>query len=135
MVEGIDEAIPMLRRAGHVLLLWSARANRSLLFDPMLDPLVRAGVVRLDMEHWRKSQELHRARYQQMLAFVAEHCVGWFDAIDDGAAGKPIVDLFIDNNALRLGGGLGGVGWRAVGKAYGLVSVDSEVLAAQGSRR
>lgn len=119
-VEGVDAAVPALRRAGHILLLWSARASRALLYDPLLDPLVRAGVVPLDVEQWRRSQSLHRARYQQMMAFVAEHCAGWFDAVDDGAGGKPIVDLFIDNNALRMGIGFGSVGWRSIAKAYGL---------------
>lgn len=118
-IPGVQQAVPALKRAGHVLLLWSGRASRALLFDPMLDPLVRAGVVPLDMERWRSSQSLHQARYRQMLDFVAVNCIGWFDAIDDGAGGKPMVDLYLDNQALRLGRGMGGVDWRAVSLAYG----------------
>lgn len=116
---GAARAIAALRAADHLLLLWSARASRALLYDPMLDPLVRAGVVPLDMMQWRKSQGVNIARYRQMLEFVGASCAGWFDAIDDGAGGKPLVDLIIDDKALRLGGGMGGLGWWNIAELYG----------------
>lgn len=134
-VDGVEVAIPALRDAGHTLLLWSARSNRALRFDPLLDPLVRAGVVRLDMDRWRKSQALHVARYQQMLDFVARRCIGWFDAVDDGAAGKPTADLFLDNNAIRIGDGLGGVGWRGIAHAYGVLRPDQGNIGDHRGRR
>lgn len=118
-VDGAERAIRSLKKAGHALLLWSARASRALLYDPMLDPLVRAGVAPLDIEQWRKSQSIHLARHRQMLAFVAERCAGWFDAVDDGAGGKPLVDLFIDDRVLRLGAGPGGFGWWHIMEMYG----------------
>ncbi len=116
---GAERALKALKAAGHVLLLWSARASRSLLYDPMLDSLVRAGVRPLDVERWRKSQPIHLARYRQMLTFATERLAGIFDAVDDGAAGKPIVDCIIDNIALRLGDGMGGVGWYVIQEMYG----------------
>lgn len=118
-VDGAERALRSLKAAGHILLLWSARASRALLFDPMLDPLVRAGVVPLDMDRWRKSQALHIARHRQMLDFVAAKLPGVFDAIDDGAGGKPSVDCFVDDRALRLGNGYGAVGWWVIQEMYG----------------
>lgn len=120
-IDGADSTIPALKRADHVLLLWSARASRALLYDPTLNPLVRAGVVKLDMDRWKKSQAINIARYQQMLVFVHERCNGWFDAIDTGEGGKPLVDAIIDDKALRLGRGMGGHSWYEIGEMYGAV--------------
>lgn len=118
-VAGADMAIPSLKRADHVLLLWSARSSRALLYDPLLNPLVRSGAVPFDMDQWKASQHIHLARYRQMLDFIGQRCIGWFDAIDDGAGGKPLVDMFIDDRALRLGTGLGALGWWALEEMYG----------------
>lgn len=118
-VDGAEEALRALKRAGHVLLLWSARASRALLIDPTLDPLVRAGVKVVNMKQWKRSQGINVARHRQMLAFVAERLPGVFDAIDDGAAGKPTVDRFIDDKALQLGAAYGGLGWWTVAEMYG----------------
>lgn len=116
---GAERALRSLKAAGHTLLLWSARASRSLLYDPMLDPFVRAGVTPLDVERWRKSQALNIARYRQMLDVVNERLPGIFDAIDDGAAGKPSVDIFLDDRSIRFGSGMGGIGWHAISEMYG----------------
>lgn len=113
-----ERVVPDLHAAGHILLLWSARASRALLYDPMLNPLVRAGAVPLDIAQWRASQHIHLARHRQMLAFLATECAGWFHAVDDGAGGKPLVDMFIDDRALRLGDGHGAIGWSAIGGMY-----------------
>lgn len=118
-VEGAEHGIRALKRAGHVLLLWSGRACRSLLVDPSLDPLVRAGARRIDMEQWKKSQVINIARHKQMLDFVAEKLPGVFDAIDDGAAGKPSVQMFIDDRARCLGRGAGGLTWEQITDLYG----------------
>jgi hypothetical protein len=113
LLPGAREALKALKRAGHVLLLYSARANRALIEDPDLDPLVRAGVRRVDMVAWRRSRELNRARYGQMLAFIAAELPGIFDAVDDGHQGKPCVDLFIDDRALKF------QNWRGIAQVYG----------------
>jgi len=83
-----------LKAAGHVLLLYSARANRALRFDPQLDPLVRAGAKKINMQWWKASAELNQRRYDQMDAFVQQHLPGVFAAIDDGLQGKPSVDMY-----------------------------------------
>ncbi len=116
LMPGAPAALQALKLAGHVLLLWSARASRSLLFDPRLDPLVRAGVRRVSLEQWEASRELHLNRYKQMLAFVEQYLPGMFDAIDDGAGGKPQVDMFIDDKAFKFGSG---TGWYEIIRYYG----------------
>lgn len=122
LVDGVERALRSLKAAGHVLLLWSARSSRALLFDPMLDPFIRAGVVPLDMNRWRSSQGLNVARHAQMLTFVATRLPGIFDAVDDGAGGKPNVDLFLDDRAIRLGNGMGGNSWWAIAEMYGEIT-------------
>lgn len=114
-----DAALLELKEAEHTLVLWSARANRALREDPELDPLVRAGVKRLNRARWERDKALHQARYQQMLDFVAAALPDVFDAIDDGQAGKLVADLYIDNRALRYGIGLDAVGWRGIAARYG----------------
>lgn len=115
---GAREGLLALRRAGHVLLLWSARASRSLLEDPLLDPLVRAGVT--PTGDWWKMRDVNLARHRQMLDFVERELPGVFAAVDDGRGGKPLnVDVFLDDKAIRLGRGSGGMSWREVARAFG----------------
>ena len=116
--DGALEALRALKRAGHTLLLYSTRANRALREDPDLDPLVRAGIRRVDREAWRKAQPLHQRRFSAMAAWVATHLPGVFDAIDDGGQGKPDVDLFIDDRALSAHSTRGG-GWAVILNRYG----------------
>lgn len=116
---GARDGLLALKRGGHRLLLWSGRASRSLRIDPGLDPFVRAGARPLNRLEWEARRPIHVARYQQMLDFVAAHLPGVFDAIDDGAAGKPQVDLFLDDKAVRRGPGPGGFGWRALAFLFG----------------
>jgi hypothetical protein len=97
---GAREGLLSLVRAGHVLLLYSARSNRALRFNPELDPLVQAGVRVVDELAWRAAQPVHEARYRQMCAFVAHELPGVFAAVDDGTQGKPMADLFIDDRAV-----------------------------------
>lgn len=114
------EALEALKRAGHLLVLVSARANLSLRVDPMLDPLTKAGVRRFDPRRWKASKVLNEARYEQMLAFVELELPGLFDAIDDGQSGKMRADLFIDDRGLRYsrGGGLA-ADWPTIVSMYG----------------
>ncbi len=116
---GAREGLVALKRAGNVLVLWSGRASRALMEDPRLDPLVRAGVRRIDAGRWSASQALNRERHAQMLAFVEAELPGVFDAIDDGQAGKLSVDLFIDDRALRFGQGGASMGWAGITRSWG----------------
>lgn len=125
---GAKEALLSLKRAGHKLLLWSARSSRALLEDPMLDPLVRTGARRVDVDSWRERRALHTARYFEMLDFVERELPGVFDAVDDGAGGKPHVDFFVDDRAMKLGRGLNGFDWPTIAQIYGepVYGVDAE---------
>lgn len=116
-LDGAKEGLLALKQAGHTLLLYSARANRALLYTPEWDPLVRAGVRRPHEVAWTAGKELHWARYQQMLAFCKAELDGVFDAIDDGLQGKPLADLFIDDRALAVD-----VGWSHIALLYGAPS-------------
>ncbi len=100
---GARDALYALKEAGHVLILYSARANLSLRVDPMLDPLARSGVRRVNWAQWQKDQPINVARYEQMLAFVKRELPGAFDAIDDGTCGKVAADIYIDDRAQRYG--------------------------------
>jgi len=126
MLEGAPEALRSLKRAGHVVLVFSARANRALRVDPDLDPLVRAGKKRIDPEAWKRSQPINEARYQQMLRFASERLRGVVDAVDDGMQGKPCADLFIDDRAVRLGNGPAAIGWKTIALIWGEPVYDEE---------
>lgn len=118
-VVGAEGALAALKRAGHTLILYSGRANRALRIDPYLDPLVRAGRKRINMDWWTANQPVNEARYQQMLTFVAEKLPGVFDAVDDGVQGKPSADMYIDDKALRLGHGAYAALWYNVAMMHG----------------
>lgn len=108
-----------LQKAGHVLLLYSARANRGLREDAALDPMVRSGARKVHRKTWDADKLLNQARYQQMLDFVAKELPGVFAAIDDGVQGKPVADLFVDDRGMRLGSGPTAVSWAVVSRIYG----------------
>jgi hypothetical protein len=115
-VDGAKEALVSLRRAGHLLILWSGRSSRSLLYDPDLDPLVRAGAVPSNRKEWLTSRHLHRARYEQMVEFVNRELPSVFDAIDDGLGGKPACDLFVDDRGATM---RGPATWARIARQYG----------------
>ena len=119
LMAGARKALEAMQAAGHVVLLYSARANRALRVDPELDPLVRAGVVKLDRKAWEAEQPLHEARYQQMVQFAATQLKGLVDAVDDGGQGKPVADVYIDDRALRFGGGVDGHSWFDIARQFG----------------
>jgi hypothetical protein len=120
LLPGAKEGLAALKKARHTLILWSARSNRALREDPALDPLVRAGVKKLDRAAWEQARPLHQGRYEQMLSFVKQELPNIFDAIDDGTCGKVAAQLYIDNNALRFGRNLSGMGWPAIAVEYGV---------------
>ncbi len=120
LLPGAKEALLSLKKAGHILILWSGRASRAVLYGPEFDPLVRAGVRRANERAWERQKEMHHARYLQMIAICNDELPGVFDVVDDGSAGKiPEIDLFIDNHALRLGAGPFGASWEDVAAMYG----------------
>lgn len=114
LLDGCLDALHALKRAGHLLVLWSGRASARLRIDPRLDPLVRAGVVRVDPARFEERKKLNEARYQQMLDFVRESMPGVWDAIDDGWGGKPGADLFIDDRTID-----GTPNWPFIAARYG----------------
>lgn len=116
---GAREALTSLKRAGHVLLLYSGRSNRSGRIDPDLDPMVRAGLRRVDRGHWEENRKINEARYQQMVRFAYDELPGIFDVIDDGQQGKPYADLFIDDRALSFGRGPLSMRWDTIARVHG----------------
>jgi hypothetical protein len=118
LMAGAKAGLLSLKRAGHALLLYSARANRALREDASFDPMVRAGVRKVH-KVWGDDRELNQLRYQQMIDFVGRELPGVFDGVDDGMQGKPVADLYIDDRGLRLGHGPLAVSWETVGKIYG----------------
>ena len=114
------EGLASLKRAGHTLLLFSARANRALLYSAEWDPLVRAGVRRPNEAAIAQSRSLHWARYEQMRKFVETELAGLIDAIDDGLQGKPLADLFVDDRAAEFG--MGSNGWLDLAQLYGALN-------------
>lgn len=113
------ETLQALKRAGHLIVVFSARASRALLEDPELDPLVRAGKKKVSQKHWESQRKLSQARYQQMVDFIEENLKDEVDAIDDGKQGKPQAGLFIDDRALRYGMTLGGLRWKSIAEKFG----------------
>jgi len=119
LMSGARKALQSMKAAAHVVLVYSARANRALREDPMLDPLARVGAVKVDIVQWTKEQPLHEARYRQMVQFCETSLRGLVDAVDDGRQGKPAADLFIDDRALRFGGGVDGHSWFDIARQFG----------------
>ncbi len=114
-LHGAKEGLQSLKAADHVIIIYSARANRALRVDPNLDPLVRAGLRQLDHDWWERNKDLNEVRYQQMLEFCKTELDGIVDVIDDGVQGKPCAGLFIDDRALRFQQG----GWKKIARMYG----------------
>lgn len=119
LMSGARKALESMKAAGHLVVVASARANRALREDPMLDPLARVGAVKVDRKAWDAEQPLHEARYQQMVQFCATTLNGLVDAVDDGGQGKPAADLYIDDRALRFGGGVDGHSWFDIARQFG----------------
>lgn len=116
---GVVDGLMSLKKAGHRLLLYSARTNRAIRQDPYLDPLVRSGAKPLDMAQWQRDSLVAQARYQQMIDFVSKYLSGIFDAIDSGEQGKPTVDLFIDDKARAFRVKNPEKAWKKIRRKYG----------------
>ena len=116
-VDGAREGLLSLKRAGHILVLYSGRANKALLCDPSWNPLVK--LDRIDPQKLAVSLRVNQRRYLQMRQFVARELPGVFSVLDAGAQGKPSADLYIDDKAVRLGPDIGGLSWAEVSQIYG----------------
>lgn len=121
LMPGVEHGLAALKAAGHTLVLCSSRANRSRRFDPELDPLVRAGVRRVDRRNLERDQRKAQDRYQEMLDFVELELPDFFDAIDDGTQGKLVADLYIDDKAAHHNpfGIPGSMAWQEIAELYG----------------
>lgn len=116
LMPGALVGLRSLRAAGHVLLLYSERANRALRESPALDPLVACGVTRIDLAVWAQEQPIYQARFEQMVSFASGQLRGLFHAVDDGQQGKPVLDLLIDR---RVFGYRSADGWMKLKSLYG----------------
>jgi hypothetical protein len=125
---GALKALQALHAAGHVLILYSSRANRALWEDWRLNPLWANGVLRFDPVAWERNRGLNRARYEQMVTFVGAELRGLFAAVDDGRQGKVMADMYIDDRAVTYGMGTRAMSWSALAQQYG-----DEKLADEGS--
>lgn len=121
LFEGARDGLLSLKNAGHILLLYSARANRAVRFNPDLNPLLRGMPSAFTAEDRLRTTQAHRLLFDEMVAFVNRELPGVFDAIDDGQQGKPLADLFIDDkvvNVVNAGGPLSS-GWPWIASTYG----------------
>ena len=112
----VKQALQLMKKADHHLLLYSARTNRAI-FDRKLDPLVRSGTIGA-VASSEATCDLANQRWQAMTKFVEEELPGVFDAIDDGLQGKPRADLFIDNKAITFG--TYGMQWPEIAQVLGV---------------
>lgn len=121
LVSGADRAMLALKAAGHTLLLYSARSNRAARVDPELDPLVRAGVRRVNRARWEEDRVEAEKLYHEMLEFVEHELADIFDAIDDGLQGKPEADIFIDDRGVKHNdtGVYNSMDWIEIAETYG----------------
>ena len=123
LVEYAEYGLKALKRAGHTLVLWSARASPALVNDWRFHPVW----VRYEKEPpwWAASREVNQARYNQMVEFVRERLPGIFDAIDAGTAGKMPADLYIDDKARAFAPGQG-AGWLRLVHEFGELPGDDD---------
>lgn len=115
---GAKQALLSMRDAGHVLILWSCRSNLALRDDWQHNPHW-ANDPKFDLARWEQMHPVHVARWQQMLDFVQRELPGVFTFIDYGNQGKVSADLYLDDRALKLGGGYLGTTWDVIERWYG----------------
>jgi hypothetical protein len=127
LIPGVKDALLSLKRAGHVLVLYSARANRARRFDPMLDPLVRAGIIHVDMAQWERDRPAMVRAFDEMVMFVWRELPDVFNVIDDGGQGKPEADMFIDDRMIAFSRSTAAMCWRRIRMEYGVQPVRGAV--------
>lgn len=108
---GAEAGLRALKKAGHELILWSARANLALCGSWWLNPAFPT------RPEWLtdKTIQTNSARRRQMHEFVKTHLPEVFSFIDEGRQGKVLADLFIDDRNFPLTG----VDWDAVVAQFG----------------
>jgi len=137
--EGARDGLLALKRAGHQLVLFSARANRARRFNADLDPLPPSGKYQYptlgdsaDRDRLRV-QAYNAALFEQMRRFVAAELPGVFDAIDEGNVGKPLGDYFIDDKSINPT--LPGYDWSWIANTFGEPVLDAAPRGLLPSRR
>jgi hypothetical protein len=108
---GAKKALAGLKKAGHELYLWSARANLALRGSWQDNP---AWTERPD---WLTNEAVvtNNNRYLQMRKFADEQLPGIFTYIDNGDQGKILADMFIDDRNYPLVG----VDWQSILDQFG----------------
>jgi FMN phosphatase YigB (HAD superfamily) len=91
------EGLLALKRAGHTLILYSARSNPCLWEDWRLNEMWVRGIVPFHEESWEAHRALNRARYEQMVNFCERELPGVFELVYKSVAKPVSVDLFIDD--------------------------------------
>jgi hypothetical protein len=114
LLPGARKALESFKRAGHTIVVNSARANRSLREDWTLNPLWREKIEPFNYDRWMANRELNEARYQQMREFCSDQLTGLVDVVDDGMQGKVSADVFIDDRAQNMR-----LGWTKLAELYG----------------
>jgi hypothetical protein len=125
LLSGAKEGLESLRRAGHTLILYSARSNPCLWEDWRMNPLWEKGVAPLDQAAWFAGAKAHRERRCAMIRFVRHALPGVFSLVYEGG-GKPVgVDLFIDDRSVRTTGAFG-IDWSEIANVWGEVGYEQE---------
>lgn len=135
LLPGARAGLYALKRAGHTLVLTSARSNRALRFNPELNPL---GPQFATDEARLEFCEHHQRRYLAMAEFVAAELPDVFDLIDDGAQGKVSADVYLDARSVAFGFGVLSNDWVKVGRRYGefdYSDIEEDPLAAPTTER
>lgn len=114
---GAKEGVLSLKKAGHTLVLWSARASPNLITAPdatgaVLDPEFK----RVSLATFKARLKVNRGRYDQMLSFIRKEFPGVFSMV---TSDKHAIQIFIDDKALRLGPGPSGLTWAEISHIYG----------------
>lgn len=137
--DGARAGLLALKRAGHQLVLFSARANRARRFNRELDPLyagnplLMSDPVMAKTEARIQAQAYNAALFEQMRRFVAAELPGVFDAIDEGNVGKPLGDYFIDDKSINPT--LPGYDWSWIANTFGEPVLDAAPRGLLPSRR
>lgn len=99
---GAKAALVALRRAGHVLVLFSCRSNAAHRLNWRLNPLWTEAIIPFDEADWERQREIWEAMHQLMIKHVEEELPGVFHVVDQGLQGKPVADVYLDDRAFRM---------------------------------
>lgn len=115
---GAFEGLHSLKRAGHILMVHSARYCPSKWEDWKEHPLHQPPRL-FDPAIWARSADLWKRRYEQMEEFLSAELPGVFECVWTGR-GKPSgVDLFIDDRCMHNDGSAHAPDWYAIAETWG----------------